>query len=513
MAPPLNIALPTVSAFVHTALSQRDLKLQVLQRFGVNGLDLEGNSSDSSSSSGDEDSMSLEDASSSDDSFTQFSSDILFPRTLVGIHHVSLGRLDTHTYEGDDDLDTVATGRKPRRPNQFGYEFGDFMRSSYYHKFLDPSVRQRVYIQSRDRKSAFRSHFRVPLSTIDLLTNMFITRGWEKETKRVKGDDHYIRTQLLIMGSLEHLGNRKPFKQFETHTNISSSHHESFFKKFLNCLVDNKEEWIYYPRTMQELRSVVSDYEECFLPGCGGSIDVVHCKWAACAAGDNVKATGKEGYPTLAFECITNHQLKIMGISCVQFGTRNDQHIVRLDATVSLIRRQWYKDVQWSYFDLEGNVKSSRGIYLICDGGYLRWKTLICPYQNAHCGSRQGYFSSNLETVRKDVECTFGILKKRWRILDFGLHYRNIEKCEKIFIACCILHNMMTDEITSDDRQSARIGRGTPLPGDGIFLEGPSNRAERELTGRARRLKEKTEALEWAERRDILSKHCLYSTV
>lgn len=92
MAPPLNIALPTVSAFVHTALSQRDLKLQVLQRFGVNGLDLEGNSSDSSSSSGDEDSMSLEDASSSDDSFTQFSSDILFPRTLVGIHHVSLGR-------------------------------------------------------------------------------------------------------------------------------------------------------------------------------------------------------------------------------------------------------------------------------------------------------------------------------------------------------------------------------------------------------------------------------------
>jgi hypothetical protein len=26
-----------------------------------------------------------------------------------------------------------------------------------------------------------------------------------------------------------------------------------------------------------------------------------------------------------------------------------------------------------------------------------------------------GYFSSNLESVRNDVECLFGILKKRWK--------------------------------------------------------------------------------------------------
>lgn len=36
--------------------------------------------------------------------------------------------------------------------------------------------------------------------------------------------------------------------------------------------------------------------------------------------------------------------------------------------------------------------------------------------------SRHGYFSTNLEGVRKDIE-TFGILKKHWRILDFGILY------------------------------------------------------------------------------------------
>ena len=66
------------------------------------------------------------------------------------------------------------------------------------------------------------------------------------------------------------------------------------------------------------------------------------------------------------------------------------------------------------------------GMYLICDGGYLRWVTLICPYTYAstHDGAgRRGYFNGNIESVRKDVECTYGILKKWWRTLDYGIHY------------------------------------------------------------------------------------------
>lgn len=322
-------------------------------------------------------------------------------------------------------------GRKQRNANAFGYEIGDFMTSNYYNKFLRPGpVRNKAYIQSRDRTSTFRSHFRVTLDDVDELTSIFIERGWVTETKRVRGDAFYVRTQLLIMSALEHLGNRKPFRQFPTHTNMSAATHRAFFEEFLDRLFEAKDEWIRYPSNMEELNGIMKDYVENYLPGCGGSIDVVHCKWAACAAGDNVKAKGKEGYPTLAFECVSDNRRKVLGISSVQFGSRNDQHIVRLDDTVTKIRSDWYKDVKWSYFDLEGTLCHSQGVYLICDGGYLRWKTLICPFPHAHSASRHGHFSTNLESVRKDVECTFGILKKRWRILEYGMQYRSIIKCE-----------------------------------------------------------------------------------
>jgi hypothetical protein len=107
-----------------------------------------------------------------------------------------------------------------------------------------------------------------------------------------------------------------------------------------------------------------------------------------------------------------------------------------------------------------------RGVYLICDNGYLRWPQLICPFTvDEPCHTESGYFSSNLESVWKDIECTFGILKKRWRILNSGLGYRGIGDCEKIFLACCCLHIFLLDIM---ERNDVRVGRGAPFPGDGI---------------------------------------------
>jgi hypothetical protein len=109
-----------------------------------------------------------------------------------------------------------------------------------------------------------------------------------------------------------------------------------------------------------------------------------------------------------------------------------------LDPTITSIREGFYKDVEWEYYTVKGEVKRDEGVYLFCDGGYLRWVTLVCPYSGSSETGRRRYFNDNLESIRKDVKCTFGILKKRWRILDYGLQYCNMPKCEKVlcFLIC-----------------------------------------------------------------------------
>ncbi len=51
-------------------------------------------------------------------------------------------------------------------------------------------------------------------------------------------------------------------------------------------------------------------------------------------------------------------------------------------------------------------------------------------------GRLEDYFSSKVESLRKDVECVFGILKGRWASLDKGFKYRDVKTCGQIFLTC-----------------------------------------------------------------------------
>ena len=457
---------------------------------------------------GDDDSTisSVETDSSSEDTMDRFM------LNYITVHHAASDESDASLYEGHDGHGGE-NGRRPRRAKRWAYELGEYFESNYFHKFLREDIRANTYIKSRDRKSVFRSRFRVPLVTIDHLTDMFMARGWVQCTKRCNTRYKlHIRTQLFIMCALEHLGNKKPHIQFTTDTNMSQFAHSTFFDMFIDRLYENKDDYIKLPPNLEALMSVQSQYADVHLPGACGSIDVVHVKWSCCPAGDFNKCKGKESFASVAFECVTDNRRRILGIAPIQFGSRSDKHIVRLDPTVTSIKMDWYKDVEWECYNINGEVKRCRGMYLICDGGYLRWETLICPYAGTNDGTgRRGYFNTNLESVRKDVECTYGILKKRWRILDYGIHYYDMKKCEKVFTVCSVLHNMLLD-LPEDEgfrRVTQPVGRGASIGRYGLWLEGPQQLQERFATTSLRAIarEDRAQAQLWLDRRDLLAEH------
>jgi hypothetical protein len=85
----------------------------------------------------------------------------------------------------------------------------------------------------------------------------------------------------------------------------------------------------------------------------------------------------------------------------------------------------------------------------------LRLHQLIRPHKGANSPTLEGYFFTNMESVCKDVECTFGILKKRWKVLNNGLLYRDIKVCNKIA--------QLLDIILQQD---IWIGQGYPIGDD-----------------------------------------------
>jgi hypothetical protein len=69
-----------------------------------------------------------------------------------------------------------------------------------------------------------------------------------------------------------------------------------------------------------------------------------------------------------------------------------------------------------------------------------------CPYPTAPDDDSSAW-SLQLTSLRKDVECTFGILKKRFRILKLPQLWWSDNgrstKLDNVFQACCVLHNML----------------------------------------------------------------------
>ena len=84
------------------------------------------------------------------------------------------------------------------------------------------------------------------------------------------------------------------------------------------------------------------------------------------------------------------------------------------------------------------------GCYVIVDNGYLRWSVTVPPIKKTTLRT-EIRFSDWVESIRKDVECTFGILKGRWRCLKCGLRLHSLMKSDNIWKTCCALHNMLLE--------------------------------------------------------------------
>ena len=80
---------------------------------------------------------------------------------------------------------------------------------------------------------------------------------------------------------------------------------------------------------MQSLSSIVG------LTDCIGSVDCVHIGWNRCPAYQKNIFKGSKGYPSVVFEVVSDHRRKLLSISYLHPGTRNNKYIVKFDAAVS----------------------------------------------------------------------------------------------------------------------------------------------------------------------------------
>lgn len=80
--------------------------------------------------------------------------------------------------------------------------------------------------------------------------------------------------------------------------------------------------------------------------------------------------------------------------------------------------------------------------FIIADAAFPLKKNIQKPYGGQHLNEQQTYYNERLNSVRKVIENTFGILTQRWRIFLGPIHAQP-ESVDKFVKAAVVLHNFI----------------------------------------------------------------------
>ncbi len=163
---------------------------------------------------------------------------------------------------------------------------------------------------------------------------------------------------------------------------------------------------------------------------------------------------GKDGHPTIAFEAVVSHNRKFLSVSDAFYGTINDKTISRHDKAFTVLRDplSFLSKQEFHTLHHNGKLIKHKGVYYICDGGYHRWPCYMNLFKHQVPGMEQEKWSQHIESIRKDVECSFGILKKSsFLILKHPMRFHNIDTIQGLFTTCCVIHNMLLEHDGLDE--------------------------------------------------------------
>ena len=332
---------------------------------------------------------------------------------------------DERDYEREEeekhDAEKVVKRRKFMNRVYDGYNPVIALNSEWYLKY----VKRTRLEMSKICADNFRRRFRMPFESFLSLVKEAREDDWFPDYEKYNAiGQKGAPLEILMLGSLRYLGRGWTFDDLFEATFVSQDVHRVFLHVFTKaCRKHLYPKWVKRPETAEEIEDCMHEFKLAGFDGCIGSADVTHVTLERCHSKlKNQHLGSKSSHTTRAYQLVVNHRRQIIASTVGYPGRWNDKTIVRFDGFVTDIQRGLYlEDHKFTLKDSEGEDVNYEGAWILVDGGYLNWSSLICPFKDT-MSIKDTRWSKWAESMRKDVECTFGILKGKTFII-ISLHF------------------------------------------------------------------------------------------
>lgn len=196
--------------------------------------------------------------------------------------------------------------------------------------------------------------------------------------------------------------------------------------------------------TEQSFKSVAMEYwRKWNFPNCLGSIDGKHIR-IKCPAGSGSMYFNYKGYHSTVLQAVADANAKLLMIEVGGYGKQSDGGTFSASDMYNLLNEGKLNIPPDT--PLPDNTLSLPMPYVFLgDEAYPLMRNLLRPYPRSQLSAENEYFNARLSRGRKCIECAFGIMTAKWRILWKPIE-TSPEFADDIVKAICILHNVIIDQ-------------------------------------------------------------------
>jgi DDE superfamily endonuclease len=336
-------------------------------------------------------------------------------------------------------------------------------RSSWWYNIFvrNPNING---VNSDSFHKKFRTQFRMPYNSfVELVQELERHPDFSRWHDGTKSAFNVAAApiSLLVLCALRYIGRGWTFDDCSNVTGISQEVVRVFFHAFIEYgSTVLYQKYVVAPTNSRECRQHSYEYERAGLPGAIGSTDATHIVVERVCERFRQSHIGyKMSHTARTYNITVNHRRQILATTDGHPARWNDKSLIKYDHFATGIKDGiLLVDNVFELYEYdksrginnpdESNSSSTivkrkyQGVWLLVDNGYNDWSVTVPPFTTTCCLDERR-FSQWLESLRKDVECTFGILKGRWRVLKTGVRLGHEKLCDQIFMTCCALHNML----------------------------------------------------------------------
>ncbi|XP_054259926.1 uncharacterized protein LOC128984616 [Macrosteles quadrilineatus] len=198
-------------------------------------------------------------------------------------------------------------------------------------------------------------------------------------------------------------------------------------------------------------------------PNCVGALDGKHCRVKSPPHSGSAYYNYKKFFFSILLQCVSDPDYKFLAVEVGGKGRQNDAGTFSTSALYDCLQNKSFNIPPDSTLP-QSNVKVPN--VLVADEAYPLKPYLLKPYARVNLTPAKTVFNYRLSRARRCIECAFGILFAKWRILGKDIE-TSVENAAHIIKCACLLHNVVRDRDGDSDpvfrevRFSAR--RGGPI--------------------------------------------------